>query len=335
MRKLHFFGLVAVLALGAALFFIFWRGGAAAVAITAVTRGPAVQLVYATGVVEPVTQAAVSPEVNGRLTDFLVKENDTVKRGDVLARLYDAEQRAEVAELSTRVANDETTLKRDEDLFNRKVGSRENYDNSKAALEQSKAKLAAAQARLEQRQIKAPLDGVVIRREREIGETVTPGSVLFVLAAPQPLRVAMEIDEEDIPQIKLGQKVLLSNDAFPEQVFTAEVSELTPQGDSASKTYRVRAVLPEATPLPLGMSVEANVVLSERVEALLVPATSVRGESVFVLDGSHARLRKVKVGIIGVEKTEILDGLTERDRVVDSPPASLQDGARIRPVAAP
>ncbi len=301
------------------------------VAVTQVVRGSAVELVYATGTVEPAVQATVSPEVNGRIAEFYAQENDIVNLGGPLARLFDAEQYAEVSELMIRVANEETALRRDEDLLKRKVGSREEYDNSKSALEQSKARLAAAQVRLQQRTLRSPISGVVLRRDHEIGETVTPGMRLFVVGQLKPLRVTMEIDEEDIPRVQIGQKVLLSNDAFPEQVFTAAVSEITPLGDSSSKTYRVRAQLPEETVLPVGMSVEANVVLTERTNALLIPATAMQDSHVYLVGSDH-RVKKVsiKVGLSGIENIEVIQGLSDGDLIVRGPSVDLRDGQRVK-----
>jgi RND family efflux transporter MFP subunit len=309
---------------------LIWQRSGELVSASDVTRGSAVELVYATGVVEPVVQATVSPEVNGRISEWYVNEGDTVALSAPLVRLFDAEQYADVSELMIRVANEEIALQRDADLLSRKVGSRETYDNSKAALEQSRARLAAAQVRLQQRTLKAPPAGQVIRREREIGETVIAGQTLLVVAQLDQLRVTMDIDEEDIPRVAQGQTVLLSNDAFPNQVFKGTISEITPQGDSASKTYRVRASLPAATTLPVAMSVEANVVLTERSDALLVPASSVRDNAVYGLNGHRAERREVKLGIVGVDKIEILEGLNEGDRVVAAPPKDLVDGARVR-----
>jgi RND family efflux transporter MFP subunit len=307
--------LAVVVALGGAAFFALRPS--ADVTLVAATRGTAVQVVYATGVIEAEQQANIGAEVSGRIVERYVNEGDEVKLSTPLLRLFDAEQYADVSELIIREVNQEKELQRARELYERRVGSREQFDNAKAELEQTQAKLAAARVRLQQRTVTSPFEGVVLRREHEVGEIVTAGQTLFVIARPQPLRATVEVDEEDFPLVKLGQKVLLSNDAFPGQVFTAAVTELTPLGDASNKTYRVRARLPEGTPLPVGMTLEANIVVAERKNVLLIPSAALRGEQAFRPNG---KVVDVKTGIRGLEMTEITEGLAEGDELLAAPP---------------
>jgi membrane fusion protein (multidrug efflux system) len=158
---------------------------------------------------------------------------------------------------------------------------------------------------------------------------------VFVIGQKAPLRVELEIDEEDIARVQIGQKVLISADAFPRQSFASSIATITPQGDSDSKSYRARALLSAETPLPVGMTVEANVVLAEHQNALLVPAEAVVKRAgkdvVFVVEGSHARQTVVEVGIRGASFDEILSGVAEGQMLVRAPGDKLADGARINP----
>ena len=120
------------------------------------------------------------------------------------------------------------------------------------------------------------MDGVVLRRDGEVGEIAEVGQILFRVGVPKPLQVVAEVNEEDIPRVAVGQTVLLRTDAFPGQRLEATVREITPMGDPVAKTYRIRVALPDDTPLRPGMSVEANVVTREKPNALLVPATRSR-----------------------------------------------------------
>ena len=121
------------------------------------------------------------------------------------------------------------------------------------------------------------MDGVVLRRDGEVGEIVETGQVLFRVGVPKPLQVVAEVNEEDIPRVALGQKVLLRTDAFAGKALEGTVHEITPAGRSVAKTFRIRVALPDDTPLKVGMSVEANVVTREKPGALLVPADAVQG----------------------------------------------------------
>ena len=104
-------------------------------------------------------------------------------------------------------------------------------------------------------------------------------------------------------------------------------------GDPVAKTYRIRASLPDDTPLLVGMSVEANIVTREKEGALLVPVDALQGGDVFVVDGSRVRRRAVTVGIRGTRTVEIISGVTGSERVVAPVPPGLVDGRRVRIVA--
>jgi len=106
-------------------------------------------------------------------------------------------------------------------------------------------------------------------------------------------------------------------------------------GDVNAKTFRVKMALPDDTPLRPGMSVEANIVIREKANALLVPADAVQGNAVFVVDGSRIKKRAVTIGIRGTRAVEVLDGLKEGERVASPATAALTDGARVRVQAAP
>ena len=178
------------------------------------------------------------------------------------------------------------------------------------------------------------MDGVVLRRDGEVGEIAEPGQILFRVGVPKPLQVVAEVNEEDIPRVAIGQTVLLRSDAFAARRLEGKVHEITPMGDAVAKTYRIKIGLPDDTPLQVGMSVEANVVTREKPGALLVPADAVQGTAVLVIEGDRARLRPVEIGIRGTRAVEIMSGLNEDERVASPAPAPLVDGTKVRAVVA-
>ncbi len=84
------------------------------------------------------------------------------------------------------------------------------------------------------------MDGVVLRRDGEVGEIAEAGQILFRVGVPKPLQVVAEVNEEDIPRVALGQTVLLRTDAFPDRRLEGKVREITPMGDVVAKTYRIK-----------------------------------------------------------------------------------------------
>jgi len=130
--------------------------------------------------------------------------------------------------------------------------------------------------------------------------------------------------------VKLGQKALLTADAFGERVFAGEVAEITPKGDPVNKNYRVRVAIPDTTPLRIGMTTEVNIVVQERKRALLVPFAALRKGAVFTVVDGRARRKTVNAGIVGDTQVEIRGGLLDGELVIVNPPEGLEDGDRVR-----
>ncbi|MBM3540458.1 MAG: efflux RND transporter periplasmic adaptor subunit [Alphaproteobacteria bacterium] len=307
-----------------------WFGARPAVVTVETVRGPAVKAVYATGNVEPVNWAKITSVVSGRIVDLCLCEGRPIKRGGFLARLDDREMRAQLKELELRAQFLEDEVNRYKALIGKNFVSRQNYDRAISEHTQAQAAVNAAKKRLDDMVLRAPMDGVVLRRDGEVGEIAEPGQVLFWVGRPKPLWVVAEVDEEDIPLVRRGQATLIKADAFPGQALNGTVEQITPKGDPVNKTYRVRIALPDDTPLLVGMTTEVNIVVIEHKDALLVPATAVRAGQVWVVEAGRAQPKAVRVGIVGDRMTEIVDGLADGARVVAAPPANLKSGARVR-----
>lgn len=328
MRKSIPFIIAAVFAAAAFGYYLFGRG--VAVAVVPPERGLAVDSVYATGIVEPVTWAQVSSLVPGRISDVRVHDGDVVKEGDLLAKLDDREAQANLRQLEVREQYWQEELARQRALEARGVASRATFERVQSDFLQAKAATAAARQRLEDLNLRAPIAGTVLRQDGEVGEVVDKQKILFSIGQPKPLRVTADVDEEDIVRLAPGQKVLVKADAFPERTLPGLVATITLKGDPINKSFRVRVSLPEDTPLLVGMTVEINVVARETAGALLVPATALRDGHVFIVAADRAKRVWVKPGARGATRTEIVEGLAADARVILDPPASLSDGARIR-----
>ncbi|MBB5688025.1 efflux RND transporter periplasmic adaptor subunit [Roseomonas alkaliterrae] len=301
-----------------------------AVAIAMATQGPALRAVYATGSVEPVHWAKVGPSLRARITEVLVEEGQRVSEGQAMARLDNREavHRVEEAEARARFAEEE--LARIRTLVARDIAARASLDRAEAEARAVRAAAEAARRRLDDYVVRAPADGLVLRRDAEVGEVVDTPAALFWIGEPRPLRVTAEVDEEDIAQVREGQDVLLRADAFPGRVLTATVAQITPKGDATRKAYRVRLALPEDTPLLIGMTVEANIVLRRTEDAVLVPPAAVRDGRVFVVRQQVVERRTVELGIEGPRAVEVRHGLARGEAVVLDPPTGLADGQAVR-----
>lgn len=307
-----------------------WQGRPPRLETAHAATGPAVEAVYATGSVEPVQWARVGPAIRARIVEVLVEEGERVAPGQPLARLEARTALALTEEAEARARFAEEELQRQRLLLDRQIAPRAQYERAESEARATRALADAAIRRLEDYVVRAPADGIVLRRDVEPGQIADPMDALFWVGEDRPLRVTAEVDEEDIPRIETGQPVLLRADAFPGSVLDAEVAQITPKGDTVRKAYRVRLSLPEDTPLHIGMTVEANIILRRTPDAVLVPPRAVRDGHVWAIEEGRARRIGVRVGVQGAEAVEIREGLAAGQEVVLDPPASLREGQAVR-----
>lgn len=330
--RLALAALVLVLAAVAALRWL----APVAVTVASPVRGEAVQAIYATGTVESGVTVRIAPQVGGRLVELRADEGDRVQAGQVLARLDDSDLRAALTELQARARYADQQYQRTAALAPRGFVSADQLQLAHSNLEAARASMQRASEQLRFMTLKSPAAGRIIRRDGEVGDFIPVNQPVFYLAREhQPLRIDADVDEEDIPQVRPGQEVLIRADAFPDRTFTGHVTEITPKGDPVARSYRVRVSLPADAPLMIGMTAETNIIVARREQALLVPATAVSGDALWLVHDGRAQWQPVKVGAKGTERVEILSGITDSDRVIVQPPAALQPRQRVRATLAP
>lgn len=330
MRK-PFVVLAIVLVAAAAGALLFFWAGPVVVTTAKVQRGPAVELVYATGFVEAEHPVTVSSRVTAPVAEVLVEEGDRIARGQALVLLDDSEQRALLRQAQADARGKSLAERRVTTLYSQGWVTRAARDEAVAAGQASRAAVAALDARLGQMTVRAGISGVVLKREVEPGDLATPGKEMFELGDPAVARVTATVDERDIPRVQVGQAALLSTDALPGKVIRGHVTEITPGGDPGQRAFRVRIGLRDQGSLPFGLTLEVNIVTDRHEKALLVPAGAVAEGHVWLVRGGRAQRKAVRTGITGTEKVEIVSGLAETDRVIVNPPEGLEDGDRVKP----
>ena len=329
--------LVLLAGAGAAAWWVFARPPVLAVVVP--WRGAALEAVYATGVVEAVDAARVGTTVAARILALAVDEGDRVTAGQIIAQLDDRQAQQRVSDARARLALAEQELARDQALAAQAVRSQQQVQRSQQTRDAGEAAVQIAVRQLEEYRIASPLDGIVMKRPVEPGETVAANATLFEIASPIALKIAADVDERDIARIRIGAKVAIRAEAFPGRAIAASVTNMRGRGETATRTFRVEATLPPETGLLIGMTVDVNLVVAERQNALLVPPTAVRhappqggrpgAAHVFrVIDG-RARRTPVELGAVGTAAIEIRAGLDDGMALVADPPAGLADGVAI------
>lgn len=330
LRNLIAAGILAVAAAGAGYYsysrFLF----PPLVTTSYASLAPVSEAVYGTGTVEPERWAKVVPLQRRRLVELCRCEGQVVRAGQVLGRQDDAEERSALEQMEINRGQLERDLARAEKDRDKSDAARTEYEQRWTKLEEAKSRIAAQKVHLDSLLLKAPLDGMVLRRDGEVGEIAGPTDVLFWVGPPAPMQVVAEVNEEEINRIVSGQKAFLRSEAFPGRALRATVSQITPKGDPTRKTFRVYLRLPQDTPLRIGMSVEVNIIFREKPTAIVVPAEAVAGDWVQMIDDGQVRRVPITVGIRGNRNTEIIGDIAKGTTVLSPARRDLADGTRIR-----
>lgn len=328
-RLIALLGLLCAL-VAVALWFIVTRQ-TVDVQTAMVEKGPAVDLVYATGFVDAEHPVSVSARITAPVRTVLVREGDRVTAGQPLLLQDNAEQLGLLAQAEAQARGATLNEQRIVSLFGKGWTTRAARDQAIAEGQSARAAAAAIRARLDQLTVRAGISGIVLKRDVEPGDLATPGKELLQLGDPAQARVTATVDERDIPRVRVGQEALMSTDAMPGRIVKGHITEITPGGNASQRAFRVRIGLASGHALPFGMTLEVNIVTERHDGALLIPAGAILDGKVWRVVEGRARPRIVKAGIAGTDKVEIRSGLSMGDQVIVNPPKELKDGDRVRP----
>ncbi len=296
------------------------------------------------GTLQAVHQVTITSEVGGLVTKIYFHAGAQVKSGDPLVQLNDQPDQGDLANYRAQAKLAEVNLVRSRELLARQNAAQATVDQNQAQLDQARANIAKTEAIIAQKLIRAPWDGVLGIRQVEVGQYVNAGGPVVTLTDLNNLYVNFTLPEQQRSQIAVGQKVLISVDAYPGRSFEAALTTIEPQIDPGMRAVKAQATL--ANPdhaLQPGMFANIRVVLPAGPPVVTVPATSVDftlyGDSVFVVheDGKDANGKPVlkvtrtfvKTGDREQNTVAILDGVSEGDQVVISGQLKLQSGTEV------
>ena len=329
-----------------------------------VTRGEISESITATGTIEPVTEVEVGTQVSGIIDKIYADYNSVVTKGQLIAEMDRVTLQSEVASQRAAYNGAKAEYEYQQKNYERNRGLHEkqlisdtdyeqsvyNYEKAKSNYESSQASLAKAERNLSYATITSPIDGVVINRAAEEGQTVASGfetPTLFTIAADlTQMQVVADVDEADIGGVEEGQRVSFTVDAYPNDTFEGTVTQIrlgedssTSSGSSTSSTvvtYEVVISAPNPD-LKLKPRLTANVTIYtlDRKDVLSVPARALRftperpliGENDIVKDcesphklwtreGNTFTAHPVTVGISNGINTEIISGISEGATIV-------------------
>jgi RND family efflux transporter MFP subunit len=370
-------GLGAVLLVAAVVFTLKARVPVVEVATVQASQGGRTTLLNASGYVTPRRRATIAAKITGRVNEIFAEEGIGVEAGQVLAKLDDADAQARLisakadrdataatlTDLRVNLANAERDRRRMEELWREGAIGEQALDQARTTVDSLRARLAlaeeqvrAAEARIRVAQqdvdntiIRAPFDGIVVSKDAQRGEVVSPISAgggftrtgIATVVDMSSLEIEVDVNESYIARVKPGQPVTAVLDAYPDWQIPAKVRTVIPSADRQKATVKVRVAFDRLDPRILpDMGVKVTFLGDEPSTqgigpaGVLVPRAAVREEGgsavVFVYRDGQVERRAVRLGQARGNDQEIIAGLSGGEQVVVKGLDGLRDGQRVR-----
>jgi RND family efflux transporter MFP subunit len=308
-----------------------------------------------TGDILPIQQASIYSRVSGNIEKIYVDIGDYVQKGKVLANIdqtiyvQNTRQTESVYKQSlATLANNKITYERNQQLYERGLLAKSDLDNSKTAVDVAQAQTDAAQANYKNAQtqltycrITAPFSGYVIKRLLDPGTYITANaptsnSTIFVLAEIDKLKVLVNILEKDLPQLANIKEAQVTTDAYPEEIFPANVRAMSESFDLSTRTMPTEVDIQNRNQLlKPGMFAKIDLILEEKDSALVLPVETLlqddQGKYVYTLNkDTVVNKRYVQIGIEENNKDEIVSGISDQDKIVTVGQQLIKDGMKVR-----
>ncbi len=312
--------------------------------------------ITATGTIEPVTSVTVGTQVSGIVSKLYVDYNSVVKKGQIIAELDKTNLISELNRAKADLSSAQSTLSYETANFNRYKtlfekglvstdeyeSARLSYDKARQTVASSRESVQKAQTNLGYATITSPIDGVVLSKSVEEGQTVASSfstPELFIIAQDlTDMRVIADIDEADIGGVKEGQRVTFTVDAFPDDRFEGKVTQVRQEATTTSNvvTYEVVISAPNADlKLMPGLTANVTIFTLEKNDVMAVPSKALRfmpteailqegqqiedaeaPNKVWTLEGNTFKAHKVEVGTTNGMITEVVSGIGEGTEVL-------------------
>ena len=295
-------------------------------------------LITSSGELKAVRSVNISPERQGMLDDLFVKEGDTVRKGQLIAKMKGGDYLYRLNELKAEYIKTKSAYERRKKLFIQGAISTEDLEEYRNLYLTSEARLKQREVEGSQLNILAPFDGIITTQYAEPGAFVTPttrasstagSSSASIVELSQGLEVIAKVPESDVGRIRVNQDANVRVDAFPDQQFAAKVSEISPRAKKTNNVTSFEVTLMLTSPaedLRIGMTVDIEFQIEETNISTLVPTVAIVTEQgkpgvLKVGKKSQPTFQEVELGISSGSQTAIIKGIKPGDQVfIDIPP---------------
>lgn len=286
------------------------------------------------GTFEPFRQNTIGSDAQGKIIRLNVEEGDKVSKGQVLAKIDD-----ELLQLQLDNAEISLEGQKNDDIRYTNLAK----DNAVTGVQVEKTKLGLRSAEIQKRQIQkqlrstnitAPFSGVITKKMVDLGSVIGAGSPLFEITDISSLKLTVSVPERDIMKFKLGQSVDIKVDIYGDRSFTGKVSNISVQADK-SHNFKVQiAVQNSNRELMAGMYGSASLTNTKSITALSIPRKALIGSSknpqVYVIRNGKAILTSFNAGTSDGEYIEVINGISESDRIVVKGQVNLQNNSNVK-----
>jgi membrane fusion protein (multidrug efflux system) len=300
--------------------------------------------VQSTGTLRAVRGADLSAQSAGIVDQIAFDSGNEVPAGKVLLRLKPNDDYAKLQQLQAAAELAEQTYKRNQEQFAAQAISQADIDTAVSTLKSARAQVAAQQAVIEQKIVKAPFAGRLGIRQVDLGQYLTAGTPVVTLQALDPMLVDFYVPQQALAQLKIGQAVSATVDAYPKQVFSGSIEAVNSKVDTASRNVQVRASLrnPERRLVP-GMLANVRVDYGDKSSQITLPQTVVTfnpfGDTVFIVEQSGVdaqgkprsvvHQRFVKLGATRGDQVAVQSGIKVGEIVVSAGQLKLRNGTEV------
>lgn len=278
----------------------------------------------------------VNPETEGlAITEFLAEEGDTVKKGQTLVKLNSSAIDISIRQQQANVDKAKADLDRGSQLAESGVTTKASIDQLKATYDVAVAALDALKLTKERTEIKSPVDGYIASRTLQIGQIAASSKgPLYQIVLDGKIELIAEVQEADLPRLKLGQKASITANGFNEPI-EGEIKLISPQVNQQTRIGLAHIEVTSGQRLPIGAFGRAKISLAA-ADGIALPLTAVTfgkdGPIVQVVDNGKVAVRKVKTGLVGTNTIQITDGLAEGETFVARAGSFVRNGDPVTPV---
>lgn len=305
------------------------------VEVAALGRGEIEAVLRFSTNLEADSQVEVFSQAARQVRQLLVEEGARVKKGQVLVRLQDEEQRTALAKIQSQLDKAKREYERQKKMFASELISEQAFTQATFDVEQLDLAKEEAERQLSYTEVRAPISGTVTRRLVGLGDHVVPNQHLFDLVDFDSIVARVHVPEKELPRLRVGQPVRISAPALGGEAVAARVTLLSPVVDPKSGTIKATVKVPNHPGLRPGMYVDVTLVTTTEKDALLVPKRALvyDNDQIFLYrlkGGNRVERLLVRSELEDKEFVKPVDGLSEGDKVVVAGQAGLKDGALVR-----